>query len=65
MASNKLKSRKFIVWIVWLIIAIVALFRPDLPKETIFQYFGLISLIYISANTAQKYIFSKGKECAE
>jgi len=58
---NKLKSRKFQVWIVWLIIAIISLFKTDLPKETIFQYFGLVSMLYIGGNVAQKAIFNKGK----
>lgn len=61
---NKLKSRKLVVWLVWCAIAGVALFRPDLPKDTIFQYFGLISIVYIGGNVAQKYI-EKGKECAK
>ena len=58
---DKLKSRKFQVWIVWLIIAIISLFKTDLPKETIFQYFGLVSMLYIGGNVAQKAIFNKGK----
>jgi hypothetical protein len=56
---NKLKSRKFQVWIVWLIIALISLFKTDLPKETIFQYFGLISIVYIGSNVAQDWIFNK------
>jgi len=59
---DKLKSRKFQVWLVWLIIAIVSLFKPDLPKETIFQYFGLISMVYIGGNVLQKYVYSKHDE---
>ena len=58
---DKLKSRKFQVWLVWLIIALVALFKTDLPKETIFQYFGLISIVYIGGNVAQKAIFNKNE----
>lgn len=56
---DKLKSRKFIVWLVWLIIAGVSLFKNELPKETIFQFFGYVSIIYIGGNVAQKYIYDK------
>lgn len=56
---DKLKSRKFIVWLVWLIIAGVSLFKNELPKETIFQFFGYVSVIYIGGNVAQKYIYDK------
>ena len=58
---NKLKSRKFQVWLCWLVIAIVALFRPDLPKETIFSFFGLISMVYIGGNVAQDWILKPDK----
>lgn len=47
---EKLKSRKFQVFAIWTVLSIVSLFQPDLPKETIFQYYGLVSMIYISAN---------------
>jgi hypothetical protein len=59
---EKLKSRKFQVWFVWLVIAIVALFRPDLPLETIFEFFGLVSMIYIGGNVAQKYLYKTGEK---
>ncbi|VVB60783.1 Uncharacterised protein [uncultured archaeon] len=58
--KDKLKSRKFQVWIVWMILTIVSLFINDLPKETIFTYFGIISIIYIGSNAAQN-IFMNGR----
>ena len=54
--KKKLSSRKFQVWLVWLIISIMSMWRPDLPKETIFRFFGYVSIIYIGGNVAQKYL---------
>lgn len=51
---NKLKSRKFLVWLAWLILSVIALFRPDVPKD-IFTYFGLISMVYIGGNVASQF----------
>lgn len=59
---EKLKSRKFQVFITWLVIAIVSLFRPDLPKETIFQFFGFVSLTYIGSNLLQDFIATKNHQ---
>jgi len=56
---NKIKSRKFQVWIVWLVFCIASLFIADLPKETIFNFFGWVSIAYIGGNVAQKYIYNK------
>ena len=53
--AKKLSSRKFIVWVVWTAISIVALFRGDLPKETIYTYYGLVSLLYIGGNVASQF----------
>lgn len=54
---TKLKSRKFQVWIVWLILTIYGVFNPNLlPLESIIQYFGLVSLIYVGSNVFQQYI---------
>lgn len=53
--AKKLSSRKFIVWVVWTTISIVALFRGDLPKETIYTYYGLVSLLYIGGNVASQF----------
>ena len=58
---NKLKSRKFQVWLCWLAIAIVSLFKPGLPTETIFSFFGMISIIYIGGNVAQDWILKPDK----
>jgi len=57
--SEKLTSRKLFVWVVWTGIAVASLFVKDLPKEIIFEFYGLVSLLYIGSNTAQKWIFRK------
>jgi len=59
--SPKLKSRKLHVWLAWSALAIASIFVVDMPKETIFQFYGFISLVYISANVAQKWIESAKK----
>lgn len=57
--KDKLKSRKFQVWIVWLIFSVASLFVKRLPVDTIFSFFGAISIVYIGGNVAQDYIFNK------
>lgn len=57
----KLKSRKLHVWLLWSVLAISSIFVKDMPKEIIFQFYGFVSLLYISANTAQKFIERKDK----
>lgn len=57
--KDKLKSRKFQVWIVWLIFSVTSLFVKRLPVDTIFSFFGAISIVYIGGNVAQDYIFNK------
>ena len=64
MLHEKWKSRKFIVWTAWLVISITSLFVHDLPKEIIFQYFGIISMVYIGSNAAQKFM-PQEKKCGE
>lgn len=53
--AKKMSSRKFIVWMVWTAISLVALFRSGLPAETIYTYYGLVSLLYIGGNVASQF----------
>lgn len=55
-------SRKFIVWLAWTVLAVAAIFVHDLPKDNIYSFYGLVSLIYIGANVYQKQIFNKKEE---
>ena len=57
--KDKLKSRKFQVWIVWLAFSVASLFVKRLPVDRIFSFFGAVSIVYIGGNVAQDYIFNK------
>lgn len=58
---EKFKSRKFQVWLVWSILAVATLWVKDLPKETVYQFYGLVSLMYIGGNVAQDFIIKQPK----
>ena len=73
MTTDKLTSRKFIVWIVWLIITIgvvvVSVIRNtgDDLISTVIQDFFYVSMLYLGMNVTQKGAFAiadalKGKE---
>ena len=59
---QKISSRKFQVWIVWSVLSFFSLFLKEIPKETIFTYYGLVSLIYIGGNVASKFVSIKDKK---
>lgn len=61
MAENKMKSRKFIVWLTataFLILSFVVFFLTKETKltETFAESWGWISTIYIGGNVAQKFV---------
>ena len=61
MAENKMKSRKFIVWLTataFLILSFVVFFLTKETKltETFAESWGWISAIYIGGNVAQKFV---------
>jgi hypothetical protein len=56
--KEKLSSRKFHVFLIWIILIIFCIFNNSLT-DTVIQYFGLVSLLYIGSNTAQKFIQKK------
>jgi len=51
---SKITSRKLWVFVVWSVIAVACLFVES-PKETIFTFYGLVSLAYIGGNVAEKF----------
>jgi hypothetical protein len=55
MIKEKLQSRKFHVFLIWIVLVIFRIFNKTLT-DTVIQYFGLVSLLYIGSNTAQKFI---------
>lgn len=69
--ENKLKSRKFIVWLTWLIITlaiiVIQFIKKDLSEEMLLEtlkYFFGVSMLYLGANAAQKVglSFAEGKQ---
>ena len=61
---QKISSRKFQVWLVWTVLSFFSLFLIDVPKETIFTYYGLVSLLYIGGNVASQFSPLGKKEAA-
>lgn len=62
---NKLKSRKFQVFIIWLALVIFSFISVNIAvstQEIILQFFGRVSIIYIGGNVFQKYIERKKSE---
>jgi uncharacterized membrane-anchored protein len=55
MIKEKLQSRKFHVFIIWIVLVVFCIFNNSLT-DVVIQYFGLVSLLYIGSNTAQKFI---------
>lgn len=56
--KEKLLSRKFHVFLIWIVLIIFCIFN-NILSDTVIQYFGLVSLLYIGSNTAQKFIQKK------
>jgi uncharacterized membrane-anchored protein len=56
--TSKLQSRKFHVFLIWIVLVVFCIFNKNLT-DTVIQYFGLVSLLYIGSNTAQKFIDKK------
>jgi len=57
-------SRKFLVWLVWTFLTFIAFITPTaVPVDKVIEYYGLVSLIYIGGNVAQKFLKEKG--CAK
>ena len=61
---EKIMSRKFQVWLVWTVLSFFSLFIKEVPKETIFTYYGLVSLLYIGGNVATQFSPLGKKEAA-
>lgn len=53
---DKFKSRKFLVWVVWTLLAGLCFFIKTEPSvlNTVVQYYGIISVVYIGANAYTK-----------
>jgi threonine/homoserine/homoserine lactone efflux protein len=56
--KEKLQSRKFHVFLIWCILIIFLSLKNQITPDAI-QWFGLVCIVYIGSNTAQKYIINK------
>jgi hypothetical protein len=55
MMKEKLQSRKFHVFLIWCVLIIFLAFKNLITPDAI-QWFGVVCVVYIGSNTAQKYI---------
>lgn len=51
-----IKSRKFIVWFSWYAIVVASFVITKTVNDTLIGWFGVVSIIYIGGNVAQKYL---------
>jgi hypothetical protein len=56
--KEKLQSRKFHVFLIWCVLVGFLAFKNQITPESL-QWFGLVCVVYIGSNTAQKYLFNK------
>lgn len=61
--TNKLQSRKFVVWLTWLVITIGVIILSFVKSDStdslileVLKYFFGVSMLYLGVNVAQKYI---------
>lgn len=64
--TNKLQSRKFVVWLTWLVITIGVIILSFVKSDStdnlileVLKYFFGVSMLYLGVNVAQKYIPAK------
>lgn len=62
-STNKLSSRKFIVWIVWLVLCLgvgvyTFIIRDSSLLEKCLEYFFAVSMLYLGVNVGQKGIYA-------
>jgi hypothetical protein len=50
---NKIKSRKFIVFVIWTILVIFSIIWTKSIDATVISYYGIISGLYLGGNTLQ------------
>lgn len=67
--TNKLQSRKFVVWLTWLVITIGVIILSFVKSDStdslileVLKYFFGVSMLYLGVNVAQKYIPAAKKE---
>jgi threonine/homoserine/homoserine lactone efflux protein len=58
MMKEKLRSRKFHVFLIWCVLIVFLAVKNQVSPEAI-QWFGLVCIVYIGSNTVQKYLTGK------
>jgi hypothetical protein len=53
--KEKILSRKFHVFLIWCTLIIFLAFKNQVTPDAI-QWFGIVCVVYIGSNTAQKYL---------
>jgi arginine exporter protein ArgO len=53
--KEKLQSRKFHVFLIWCVLVIFLALKNQITPDAI-QWFGVVCVVYIGSNTAQKYL---------
>lgn len=56
--KEKLSSRKFHVFLIWCILIFFLAVNNQITPDAI-QWFGIVCVVYIGSNTAQKYLTNK------
>ena len=56
---NKIKSRKFQVWLIWTALVAISIIMTKTVSVEIVGWYGIVSIIYIGGNVAQKYLYKK------
>jgi arginine exporter protein ArgO len=58
MMKEKLRSRKFHVFLIWCVLIVFMAVKNQITPEAV-QWFGLVCIVYIGSNAAQKYLTGK------
>lgn len=56
---SKIKSRKYQVWLIWTALVAISIVITKTVSVEIVGWYGIVSIIYIGGNVAQKYLYKK------
>lgn len=55
----KITSRKFLAWLAWLLLVVASFIFTKTVNDTLIGWFGVVTVIYIGGNVAQKFFLGK------
>jgi threonine/homoserine/homoserine lactone efflux protein len=58
MMKEKLRSRKFHVFLIWCVLIVFLAVKNQITPEAV-QWFGLVCVVYIGSNAVQKFTMGK------